>query len=1541
MHFSLWTAASLPLVVALALSLNSVPASSLDIIEGVDGALPETGESGLRVLSPTILEVARVNTQPANGSVDSWDFVSDGSFVAPAPSSIAVEIDGESVTASIFGFRRRPLYAPLATYDLRIDNRVFIELDTAVPDGATVTLTTSGWGDSSSPVTYTTEAAPLRRSPALHVNQEGYQTQAPKKAMIGYYLGDAGELPIPSTSFSIRDVATGETALAGTLTARLDIGFTLTPLPYQQVWEADFSALQTPGLYQLVVPGLGTSFSFRIADDMLMHFVRTYAQGLYNQRCGCAVELPYSRHTHEACHTEEAEIPLPQSSFTKAWEFIAEITANADDDPRHTAPVLATPADQLYPILNSGTIDVSGGHHDAGDYSKYTINSAQLVHHLVFAVDAFPGVSTMDNLGLPESGDGVSDLLQEAIHEADFLAKMQDDDGGFFFLVYPKERKYEEDVLPHHGDPQIVWPKNTSSTAAAVGALADMASSPTLLQHDPDRAALYLSKAQAGWTFLLNAIATHGKDGSYQKLTHYGNVFLHDDELAWAAAAMFAATGDPVCQQKLIEWYDPASPATLHWGWWHLYEGYGCAARSYAFAARVGKRQPSEMDPTYLAKVDTEILTAGTRIRSRSQEAAYATTFDSASKRYRTAGWYFSSERAFDATVANVIANSAENQEAVIGNLNYEFGTNPVNVCYVTGAGVRRQREIVHQYSQNDDRILPPSGLPIGNLHSGFGWTPTYLTSLGPLVYPSDGQQIAPYGFYDRWADTFNPITEFVNPQQARSVASIAGWAALCPGAQEPWNPPMATLEMPSSYLTAGVPHTICINCSDLDLTDARVVWEVGDQEPVIGTCDYTFTPQSVVRQWIEAEAVLPDGRRVSASAVFGVQSASGADPLTVEDDTIALWHLDGDLEDEGPNGFNLDFTGSPEFMDLASGWMANPSGMAVRFYELGDSLTVTIPDSYLSPGATCTPLTLEAQICPLNYRAYGADNAPFLLLEQGYGSELGFTQNKWQLPANPHGIVGVSGGSPFNAQSWSDEVEVGGWQSLKITRDEEGHFEVWLAGELVGSIDGIPSGLTRPEDWTFTVGNFNGYVDEIRISGLPNNGSGGSGSGDGDSGGDSGSGDGGNGFGEGDPTISPFTTAYVSDSDTIALYHFDGDFLDAGPHRFHLTPSGTPQRVDSQFADGTAAGQFARFSAFSDTLTVSIPDSYVAPGNEEYDLTLEAWIFPRDYKAWANGTAQILSLHQNWNSSHSIQQDKWLQPSRPFIKAGSQTILSNNDWDTHLKPNCWQHIRLAQTSTGLAKLWIDDVLIVSVPAATSASRTDAWVFSIGSIDADFDEVRISKTLRLPPPSDNYVADEHTIGLYHFDGNFEDSSGNGNHLVAAGNAQLVGDNLGWMGTPSGQAIRFSNVGDSLSFAFPDSEISPGAACTPLTLEARLYPRQYRAWSVGNYELVSLRQHWDSSFGLRQNKWGSGPYVDTGNGWLVTPSTWLSNVAYDTWHHIKMTRDENGVHQYWVNGELVSTITANPNYGRTNDWILTLGNLDADIDELRISNIVRE
>ncbi|HEU5434657.1 MAG TPA: glycoside hydrolase family 9 protein, partial [Thermomicrobiales bacterium] len=330
---------------------------------------------------------------------------------------------------------------------------------------------------------------PLRFNPAIHVNQTGYVPALPKQAMVGYYLGSLGEMPVTATNFQIVDADTGAAVFSGALTPRPDTGYSYSPTPYQNVYQADFSAFTNAGEYELAVPGLGASHPFFIDDGAAAAFARAYELGLYEQRSGTATTLPWTRFTHAADHTAPASVPVPQSEFTNAWNIIASYgrAANANNPPQ-TAPLLTNAAAQLYPFVNTNPVDVAGGHFDAGDYSKYTWDSAQMIHALVFAADSLPGAGALDNLGIPESGDGKSDLLQEAKWEADFLAKMQDADGGFYYLVYPRSREYEGNVLPENGDPQIVWPKNTAATAAAVAALAQCSSSPLFKAQFPQAA---------------------------------------------------------------------------------------------------------------------------------------------------------------------------------------------------------------------------------------------------------------------------------------------------------------------------------------------------------------------------------------------------------------------------------------------------------------------------------------------------------------------------------------------------------------------------------------------------------------------------------------------------------------------------------------------------------------------------------------------------------------------------------------------------------------------------------------------------------------------------------------------------------------------------------------------------------------------------------------------------------------------------------------------------------------------------------------------
>jgi endoglucanase len=121
--------------------------------------------------------------------------------------------------------------------------------------------------------------------------------------------------------------------------------------------------------------------------------LRSAARMLYLQRCGvetgAALAGPYA---HPACHT-----------------------------------ALAT----IYP--DGGKIDVAGGWHDAGDYGRYVVTGAKAAADLMLAHELRG--SALDDVGIPESGDGLDDLLEEAKFELDWLLKMQAASGGVYHKV--------------------------------------------------------------------------------------------------------------------------------------------------------------------------------------------------------------------------------------------------------------------------------------------------------------------------------------------------------------------------------------------------------------------------------------------------------------------------------------------------------------------------------------------------------------------------------------------------------------------------------------------------------------------------------------------------------------------------------------------------------------------------------------------------------------------------------------------------------------------------------------------------------------------------------------------------------------------------------------------------------------------------------------------------------------------------------------------------------------------------------------------------
>jgi hypothetical protein len=116
------------------------------IPQASDIQTPHIGDYSLRIVSPTLLELFRVNTKdPDPARVDSWDWVNDQQmFVAPNLSSVHVLVNGQTNHITGVGFKRRPLYAPLLYWDLRIGNQLYLQLSNSIPDGASIQVLNDG-----------------------------------------------------------------------------------------------------------------------------------------------------------------------------------------------------------------------------------------------------------------------------------------------------------------------------------------------------------------------------------------------------------------------------------------------------------------------------------------------------------------------------------------------------------------------------------------------------------------------------------------------------------------------------------------------------------------------------------------------------------------------------------------------------------------------------------------------------------------------------------------------------------------------------------------------------------------------------------------------------------------------------------------------------------------------------------------------------------------------------------------------------------------------------------------------------------------------------------------------------------------------------------------------------------------------------------------------------------------------------------------------------------------------------------------------------
>lgn len=120
-----------------------------------------------------------------------------------------------------------------------------------------------------------------------------------------------------------------------------------------------------------------------------------------------------------------------------------------------------TPEDYELPLKSDKNMkrDVSGGWYDAGDIGKYVIPGATAVNTLLWTYKMYPEKFSDGQNNIPESGNGIPDILDEVKYELDFFLKMQDKESGGFYMKV-KSASENDDTKD-----RVVWDCTTNTTA--------------------------------------------------------------------------------------------------------------------------------------------------------------------------------------------------------------------------------------------------------------------------------------------------------------------------------------------------------------------------------------------------------------------------------------------------------------------------------------------------------------------------------------------------------------------------------------------------------------------------------------------------------------------------------------------------------------------------------------------------------------------------------------------------------------------------------------------------------------------------------------------------------------------------------------------------------------------------------------------------------------------------------------------------------------------------------------------------------------------
>ena len=721
-----------------------------------------------------------------------------------------------------------------------LEHWIYLDLPFAMQSGKTYQITMApGIANNGNTTTLVFDEYQLR-SEAVHVNQVGYVPSAGLKyGYVAEWMGDGGGLDLSDYNgrpFHIVDASSLNPVFSGNLAkrralsdAQVDNGNMSLFGPSNNyygsdVYEADFSSFAGSGEFYLVVEGMGRSFPFAMNEDIYEEPFKMVTKFLYTERAGIAKEAAYTPFTTARDHHPD-DIQIVRTSVRSV-------------DPHSTAAVQGG---------EMGNYSTYGWYHDAGDWDGYP--SHMFVPTALLATfESAPNAFSDGALNIPESGNGLPDVLDEAAWLISYFRRNINPDGSVFGARVtadysggnnPPAINASQDTRKWH-----VFAADPHTNFVFAGLAANYAYALELAGVS-DSSATLLSEAVAAYQWA-NDPANQLAGDADKGITHLGSKLA--DLKLFAAASLYKYTGDAQYQNDFEDALVITSPTddleggnNQQWGVW-----------TYVTAPDRANTNASLKSMLKQATVNWGVkrIVDNAKIRSGRQGSVYDMPPIVGSE---------TTPRIFEAIFAHRVADNGLQKEELLDYMytttDYFLGNNPLNTAWVSGLGERHPEQALHLDSwYNDAGIkgqIVDGIVPYGPVWHGVFDGPNCHceadASIITAVWTHDADwgkmQSYPNRFdwpiSEMWFDTRYSVldAEFTVHQNSAYALGAYGYLAVVHLGSTPVAPqPVTGVSLNADSIAIGVSETnqLVVTITPADADNQQVTWE--SSNPAIAT---------------------------------------------------------------------------------------------------------------------------------------------------------------------------------------------------------------------------------------------------------------------------------------------------------------------------------------------------------------------------------------------------------------------------------------------------------------------------------------------------------------------------------------------------------------------------------------------------------------------------------------------------------------------------------------------------------------------------------